>query len=27
MSPPLIVEKHHIDEIFGKLREIINNNI
>ncbi|MBP2548805.1 beta-alanine--pyruvate transaminase [Neorhizobium galegae] len=27
MSPPLIVEKHHIDEIFGKLREILNNNI
>ena len=24
MSPPLIVEKHHIDEIFGKLREIFD---
>ena len=27
MSPPLIVEKHHIDEIFGKLREILKSNI
>lgn len=27
MSPPLIVEKHHIDEIFGKLREILNANV
>jgi beta-alanine--pyruvate transaminase len=27
MSPPLIVEKHHIDEIFGKLREILTSNI
>jgi len=27
MSPPLIVEKHHIDEIFGKLREILKNSI
>jgi beta-alanine--pyruvate transaminase len=27
MSPPLIIEKHHIDELFGKLREILQNNI
>lgn len=27
LSPPLIIEKHHIDELFGKLREILNNNI
>jgi len=27
LSPPLIVEKHHIDEIFGKLREILQSNI
>jgi beta-alanine--pyruvate transaminase len=27
MSPPLIIEKHHIDELFGKLREILKNNI
>ncbi|CCF20124.1 Omega-amino acid--pyruvate aminotransferase [Pseudorhizobium banfieldiae] len=27
MSPPLIAEKHHIDEIFGKLREILKSNI
>jgi beta-alanine--pyruvate transaminase len=27
LSPPLIIEKHHIDELFGKLREILQNNI
>jgi beta-alanine--pyruvate transaminase len=27
MSPPLIIVKHHIDELFGKLREILQNNI
>jgi len=27
MSPPLIVEKHQIDEIIGKLREILTNGI
>ncbi|KQV30728.1 omega amino acid--pyruvate aminotransferase [Rhizobium sp. Root1203] len=27
LSPPLIIEKHHIDELFGKLREILKNNI
>jgi beta-alanine--pyruvate transaminase len=27
LSPPLIIEKHHIDELFGKLREILMNNI
>jgi beta-alanine--pyruvate transaminase len=27
LSPPLIIEKHHIDEIFGKLREILQTNI
>jgi len=27
LSPPLIIEKHHIDEIFGKLREILQSNI
>ena len=27
MSPPLIVEKHHIDEIFEKLRKILNSGI
>jgi beta-alanine--pyruvate transaminase len=27
LSPPLIIEKHHIDEIFGKLREILQGNI
>ncbi len=26
LSPPLIIEKHHIDEIFGKLREILIEN-
>ncbi|SCB26560.1 aspartate aminotransferase family protein [Rhizobium multihospitium] len=26
LSPPLIIEKHHIDELFGKLREILQNN-
>ncbi|PCK88503.1 aspartate aminotransferase family protein [Rhizobium sophoriradicis] len=27
LSPPLIIEKHHIDELFGKLRTILQNNI
>jgi beta-alanine--pyruvate transaminase len=27
MSPPLIVEKHHIDEIVEKLRDILHTNI
>jgi beta-alanine--pyruvate transaminase len=27
LSPPLIIEKHHIDELFGKLREILMTNI
>lgn len=27
LSPPLIIEKHHIDELFSKLREILQNNI
>ena len=27
LSPPLIVEKKHIDEIFGKLRDILNSDI
>ena len=27
LSPPLIIEKHHIDELFGKLREVLQNNI
>ncbi|WFU07808.1 aspartate aminotransferase family protein [Rhizobium sp. CB3090] len=27
LSPPLIIEKHHIDELFGKLRDILQNNI
>jgi beta-alanine--pyruvate transaminase len=27
LSPPLIIEKHHIDELFGKLREILQKNI
>ncbi|ULR45143.1 aspartate aminotransferase family protein [Rhizobium sp. K102] len=27
LSPPLIIEKHHIDELFGKLRSILQNNI
>jgi len=27
LSPPLIIEKHHVDELFGKLREILQNNI
>ena len=27
LSPPLIIEKHHIDELFGKLREILMSNI
>jgi beta-alanine--pyruvate transaminase len=27
LSPPLIIEKRHIDELFGKLREILQNNI
>ncbi|NLS04420.1 aspartate aminotransferase family protein [Rhizobium sp. P32RR-XVIII] len=27
LSPPLIIEKKHIDELFGKLREILQNNI
>jgi beta-alanine--pyruvate transaminase len=27
MSPPLIVEKHHIDEIVDKLRDILQTNI
>ncbi|MFT4181347.1 MAG: aspartate aminotransferase family protein [Rhizobium sp.] len=27
LSPPLIIEKHHIDELFGKLREILKGNI
>ena len=27
LSPPLIAEKHHIDELFGKLREVLQNNI
>ena len=27
LSPPLIIEKHHFDELFGKLREILQNNI
>jgi beta-alanine--pyruvate transaminase len=27
MSPPLIVEKHHIDEIVGKLREILTTGV
>ncbi|MBY5317542.1 aminotransferase class III-fold pyridoxal phosphate-dependent enzyme [Rhizobium leguminosarum] len=27
LSPPLIIEKHHIDELFGKLRAILQNNI
>lgn len=27
MSPPLIVEKHHIDEIVEKLRDILQTNI
>jgi beta-alanine--pyruvate transaminase len=26
LSPPLIIEKHHIDELFGKLREILIAN-
>ncbi|MDU0365205.1 aspartate aminotransferase family protein [Rhizobium sp. 25PS6] len=27
LSPPLIIEEHHIDELFGKLRTILQNNI
>ncbi|WP_416064332.1 aspartate aminotransferase family protein [Rhizobium sp. ZK1] len=27
LSPPLIIEKKHIDELFGKLRTILQNNI
>jgi beta-alanine--pyruvate transaminase len=27
LSPPLIIEKHHIDELFGKLRTILQNNV
>ncbi|ARM89438.1 omega amino acid--pyruvate aminotransferase protein [Rhizobium sp. CIAT894] len=27
LSPPLIIEKHHIDELFSKLRTILQNNI
>jgi beta-alanine--pyruvate transaminase len=27
LSPPLIIEKKHIDELFGKLREILKSNI
>ncbi len=27
LSPPLIIEKQHIDELFGKLRTILQNNI
>ncbi|MGO7899363.1 aspartate aminotransferase family protein [Rhizobium ruizarguesonis] len=27
LSPPLIIEKHHIDELFGKLRTILQTNI
>ncbi|ANM05403.1 aspartate aminotransferase family protein [Rhizobium phaseoli] len=27
LSPPLIIERHHIDELFGKLRTILQNNI
>jgi beta-alanine--pyruvate transaminase len=27
LSPPLIIEKHHIDELFDKLRTILQNNI
>ncbi len=26
MSPPLIIEKQHVDEIFGKLRQILNDS-
>ena len=27
LSPPLIIEKQEIDELFGKLREVLQNNI
>ena len=27
LSPPLIIEKREIDELFGKLREVLQNNI
>ncbi|TCL74693.1 aspartate aminotransferase family protein [Rhizobium sp. BK251] len=27
LSPPLIIEKRQIDELFGKLREVLQNNI
>ncbi len=27
LSPPLIIEKHHIDELFGKLTEVLKNLI
>ncbi|MBY5327809.1 aspartate aminotransferase family protein [Rhizobium leguminosarum] len=27
LSPPLIIEKNHIDELFGKLRTILQSNI
>ena len=25
LSPPLIIEKHHIDELFGKLAQVLKN--
>jgi len=27
LSPPLIIEKHQIDELFDKLRDVLKNNI